>query len=124
MGNHLTRQQREDMRFRVLRLLANEPDLSQREMATKLGVSLGRANYCLNALIEMGFVKVENFKASRHKLGYIHVLTPKGIAERTALATRFLKRKLAEYDALSAEIKALKSEVRFASRPTPAPTRR
>ena len=112
------------MRFRVLRLLANEPDLSQREMATKLGVSLGRANYCLNALIEMGFVKVENFKASRHKLGYIHVLTPKGIAERTALATRFLKRKLAEYDALSAEIKALKSEVRFASRPTPAPTRR
>ena len=68
-------------------------------------------NYCLRALIAKGLVKVENFRSSRHKLGYIHVLTPQGIAERAALADRFRRRKIAEYEALKGEIEALQTEI-------------
>jgi EPS-associated MarR family transcriptional regulator len=101
----------EDVHFRVLRLLAEHPYYSQREIALALGVSLGGVNYCLQALITKGLVKVENFKASPHKRGYWHVLTSQGLAERAALTARFLKRKLAEYDALTAEIAALEADV-------------
>lgn len=112
MSNRLSSEQREDISFRVLRLLAEHPGYSQREMAVALGISLGRVNYCLKALTAKGHVKIENFNASPHKLGYLHVLTPRGIAERTRLAASFLKRKLAEYDALKAEIDALESELK------------
>ncbi len=103
---------KEDLRFRVLRLLENNPNLSQRQIAQALGVSVGRANYCLKAVTEVGFIKVKNFRNSQNKLAYAYTLTPKGIAEKTALTMRFLKRKTHEYNALKHEIKSLKKEIK------------
>ena len=100
----------EDTTFRVLRILAQEPDISQRDLADRLGVSLGGLNYCLRALIDKGFVKLENFSNSRHKFGYVYILTPAGLLEKAALTGRFLKRKMTEYEALKAEIASIRSE--------------
>jgi EPS-associated MarR family transcriptional regulator len=100
----------EDVRFRILRLLEGNPELSQRDLSQELGVSLGAVNYCLNALVDKGQVKVRNFRASNNKLRYAYVLTPKGVAARTALAGRFLQRKMREYEALKSEIEALEQE--------------
>lgn len=111
MVNITPTERREDVNFRVLRLLAAHPEYSQREIAQALGVSLGGVNFCLQALIAKGLVKVENFKASPHKRGYCHVLTPQGLGERAALTGSFLMRKRAEYDALTAEIAALQAEI-------------
>ncbi len=97
----------EEIRFRVMRVVEENPHMTQREMAMRLGVSLGRVNYCIDALAEKGLVKIENFKASDAKWRYIYVLTPSGIAERAALTGRFLARKKQEYEALKAEIEAL-----------------
>ncbi len=94
-----------------MRRLEERPDINQRLLAQELGVSLGSVNYCLKALIGKGFVKIHNFSHSRHKLGYAYNLTPKGIAEKSAMAARFLQRKLAEYEALTAEIAMLKAEL-------------
>lgn len=101
----------EDTYFRVMRILQEDPDLTQRELADKLGVSVGGLNYCLKALMEKGWVKMRNFSHSKNKFGYVYVLTPKGIAEKTVLTHRFLKRKMEEYEALKAEIAALQSTV-------------
>jgi EPS-associated MarR family transcriptional regulator len=100
----------EDTTFRVLRILAQEPDISQRDLADRLGLSLGGLNYCLRALIDKGFVKLENFSNSRHKFGYVYILTPAGLLEKAALTGRFLKRKMTEYEALKAEIASIRSE--------------
>jgi EPS-associated MarR family transcriptional regulator len=100
----------EDTRFRVLRLLQENPDLTQRELADKLGISVGALNYCLKAMMEKGLVKMRNFAQSKNKFGYIYVLTPSGMAERAAITHRFLQRKLQEYEALKAEIQALIEE--------------
>lgn len=100
----------EDVRFRVLRALENTPGLSQRQIASELGVSVGAVNYCLRALVEKGQIKVRNFRSSDNKLRYAYILTPHGIAEKTRLTGAFLKRKIAEYEALKAEIKSLKRE--------------
>ena len=100
-------QLQEDTHFRVLGLLEQNPDLSQRELAKVLGVSLGGVNYSLRALVDRGMVKVQNFKNSEKKLAYAYVLTPHGLAEKTRLTARFLKRKLEEYEALRAEIELL-----------------
>ena len=97
----------DDVRFRVLRVLEDNPDLSQRQIARKLGVSVGSVNYCLGALIEKGQIKVRNFRSSDNKLRYAYILTPRGVAEKTRLTGAFLKRKMAEYEALKAEIEAL-----------------
>ena len=97
--------------FRVLRTLEAKPQTSQRELADDLGVSLGKANYCLKALVDKGLVKIQNFRNSRNKLAYAYVLTPSGVAARAALTGRFLKRKVAEYEALQKEIEELKREV-------------
>lgn len=102
--------QREDAHFRVLTLVRQRPELSQRQMAAELGISLGWVNFCLTELVGRGHIKIENFRNSNAKLGYLHVLTPEGIAERTRLAARFLRRKRAEYEALKAEIEALGEE--------------
>ncbi|MDB2315819.1 MarR family EPS-associated transcriptional regulator [Luminiphilus sp.] len=102
---------RDEIRLRVLRALEANPELSQREVAAELGVSLGGVNYALKALIERGFVKAGNFRKSGTKAAYLYVLTPKGIAEKTALATAFLGRKLEEYEVLLQEIESLKCEV-------------
>jgi EPS-associated MarR family transcriptional regulator len=101
----------EDTNFRLLHLLHDNPHLSQREMAKALGISFGGINYCLNALIEKGLVKIHNFNLNQNKFGYAYLLTPKGISEKALLTGSFLKRKLKEYDALKAEIKLLKLEV-------------
>ena len=102
----------EDTYFRVMRILQENPDLTQRELAEQLGISVGGLNYCLKALMEKGLVKMNNFANSKNKFGYVYVLTPSGIAEKAALTRRFLQRKMSEYEALKLEIEALKSEVK------------
>jgi EPS-associated MarR family transcriptional regulator len=101
---------REDVHFRILRLIERRPDATQRELAEELGVSLGAVNYCLRALIEKGHVKLDNFRSSKSKLGYAYVLTPQGIAHRAELAAGFIRRKLAEYEAIRSELEALRRE--------------
>lgn len=106
-------QLQEDTNYRVMRLLQDNPDLTQRELAQQLGVSVGGLNYCLNALIDKGWVKMQNFARSKNKFGYVYVLTPSGVAEKAALTSRFLKRKMEEYEALKVEIETLKSEANY-----------
>jgi EPS-associated MarR family transcriptional regulator len=101
----------EEARFQILRLLHENPELTQRELGERMGVSLGAVNYCLKALIERGLVKAGNFSKSPNKLCYAYVLTPAGIAEKTMLTGRFLARKKAECEALRAEIDALSGEI-------------
>ena len=105
-------QLQEDTYFRVMRILEQNPDLTQRELADRLGVSLGGLNYCLRALVEKGWVKVQSFGLSKNKFGYVYILTPRGIAEKASLTSRFLKRKMDEYEALRSEIAALRAEAR------------
>ena len=100
----------EDTYFRVMRLLQDNPDLTQRELAEQLGISVGGLNYCLKALMEKGLVKMKNFADSKNKFGYVYVLTPSGLAEKAAITQRFLQRKMQEYQALKAEIEALTAE--------------
>lgn len=92
-------------------MLQDNPDMTQREIADKLGISTSGLNYCLNALIEKGWVKMQNFSQSKNKFGYIYVLTPEGIADKAVLTGHFLKRKMQEYETLLAEIEAPQSEV-------------
>ena len=99
-----------DTDFKILRLLQDNPDLTQREIAQKLGMSVGRLNYCLNSLIEKGFVKMDNFQKSKNKFKYVYLLTPSGFAAKVVLASNFLNSKLQEYEALRLEIEALKTE--------------
>ena len=101
----------EDTHFRILRILQENPDLTQRELAEMLGMSVGGLNYCLNALIEKGIVKMQNFSNSKNKFKYVYLITPHGIAEKVAMTSRFLERKMAEYDALKVEIESLKKDV-------------
>ena len=110
----------EDTHFKIMRILQDNPDLTQRELADQLGMSVGGLNYCLKALMDKGFVKMGNFQKSKNKFKYVYLLTPQGIAEKVALTRRFLQRKMAEYDALKLEIEALKYEVEQRdSMPTP-----
>jgi len=94
-----------------MKLLQDKPDMTQRELAEKVGSSLGGLNYCLNALIDKGWVKMHNFSESQNKFGYVYLLTPVGLAEKTFITARFLARKMREYEALKVEIAALKVEV-------------
>jgi EPS-associated MarR family transcriptional regulator len=91
--------------FNVMRKIKSNPDFSQRDMAKDLGFSLGKLNYCLNALKDKGFIKIQNFKKNPNKLSYRYILTPKGLAKKTELTINFMKRKLKEYDELNSEIK-------------------
>jgi EPS-associated MarR family transcriptional regulator len=99
-----------DVHFRVLHLLEEEPELTQRELAKKLGISLGGVNYCLKALIDIGHIKAGNFGKNPNKLVYLYLLTPQGIAEKASLTSGFLKRKMEEYLALKQEIDAIQSK--------------
>jgi EPS-associated MarR family transcriptional regulator len=101
----------EDARYRLMRLIEGNPDISQRQLSRELGISLGGVNYCLNALIEKGLVKMERFRASENKLAYAYVLTPKGMSEKARLTRGFLQRKMDEYEALKAEIDSIRSEL-------------
>lgn len=96
--------------LRVLRLLDASPQLTQRALARELGVSLGKANYCLRALLGKGFVKVQNFRNSTNKRAYAYLLTPEGVAAKAELTRRFLALKRKEYDALRLEIERLQRE--------------
>ncbi|KEO57104.1 hypothetical protein DT23_17195 [Thioclava indica] len=101
----------EDVRFQILRLLEDNPEMSQRDLAREVGISTGSANYVLKALIEKGFVKLGNFRAAQDKRRYAYVLTPRGAAEKAEITKRFLARKVAEYEALKAEIAQLRGEI-------------
>ena len=100
-----------ELQFRVLRLLESNPHLSQRELSKSLGVSLGGINYCLNALVAKGSIKIQNFRNNKNKWVYAYLLTQQGLAEKTALTGSFLKRKMQEYQLLKEEIEALSKEV-------------
>jgi EPS-associated MarR family transcriptional regulator len=100
----------QDAHFRVIRIIEANPTHSQCDITRSLGISLGAVNYCLNALIEVGFVKVKNFPASDNKMRYAYILAPKGAAEKATLTGAFLQRKMREYEALKAEIEALQQE--------------
>ncbi len=99
--------QQEDTYFRVMSILQENPDLTQRELAAKLGISLGGLNYCLRSLMEKGWIKTKSFAKSKNKFRYIYTLTARGVAEKTAITHRFLQRKMEEYEALRIEIAAL-----------------
>ena len=103
----------EERQLKVMRFLENNPETTQRELASSLGISLGAANFCLNALADKGWIKMANFKNNPSKLGYLYLLTPKGVAAKTRLTMRFLKRKLIEYDELKTEIEALEKELLY-----------
>lgn len=101
-----------DVHFRVLHFLEEEPDITQRELAQKLGISLGGVNYCLKALIEIGHIKVANFNKNPKKTKYLYLLTSKGVSDKAHLTSGFLKRKMDEYHALKKEIQSLKSSLK------------
>ena len=101
----------EDTYFRVMRILQDNPDLTQRELAEKLGISVGGLNYCLKALMDKGLVKMKNFANSKNKFGYIYVITPLGIAENARLTSKFLQRKLKEYEVIRDEIESIRKEL-------------
>lgn len=109
--NDLNARLASEAHYRLLALLEKEPHLSQRELAERLGVSLGKVNYCLRALVEKGWLKAGNFRRSDNKRAYIYQLTPRGLREKTAMAIRFLRRKEAEHDALMKEIARLRAEI-------------
>lgn len=100
----------EDTYFRMLRLLQDNPTVTQREMAKALGISLGGLNYCLQALLDKGMVKIHNFQSSNRKLAYAYLLTPCGMSEKASLTAGFLKRKMDEYALLKTEIESLQNE--------------
>jgi EPS-associated MarR family transcriptional regulator len=101
-----------DVHFRVLHLLEEQPTLTQRELAEKLGISLGGVNYCLKSLIDVGHIKASNFKKNPDKSAYLYLLTPKGVVEKASLTAGFLRRKMVEYQALKKEIEAIQSNLK------------
>lgn len=96
--------------YGLLKILAESPDLSQRTLAKRLGISLGKVNFCLNALVAKGCLKVNNFRSSSNKLAYAYLLTPKGVEQKACMTLEFLQVKVAEYERLRAEIEELKRE--------------
>ena len=99
-----------DIRLDLLRKLESNPEYTQRELSKEMGVSLGKVNYCIKKLTEKGWIKLTNFKQNPNKVGYVYILTPRGIEEKTKLTFSFLKRKVIEYEVLKKEITALKLE--------------
>jgi EPS-associated MarR family transcriptional regulator len=104
----------DETRYRLLKRLQADPDVSQRALAQELGISLGKLNYCLRAVIAKGWVKAANFRNSRNKKAYAYYLTPQGIEEKARVTGRFLRRKIAEYEAVQREIEELRREVQVA----------
>ena len=100
----------DEYRYKILKHLEADPEISQRELAGELGISLGRVNYCVQALIEKGLVKAKNFRNSKNKKAYAYYLTPRGIEDKAKITVEFLKIKLAEHEALAKEIKNLREE--------------
>ena len=101
----------QETHLKVLRHLENNPNITQRKLAEELGISLGKTNYCLKALISKGMIKAKNFKNSANKRAYLYILTPKGIEAKARISVKFLQRKIKEYEALRVEIEQLKTEL-------------
>ena len=101
----------DEIRHKIFRIFEENPEINQRTLADLLGISLGKTNYCIQALIEKGWIKVNNFKNSNNKLAYVYLLTPTGIEEKAVLTVSYLKRKIEEYEELKKEIEELSKEV-------------
>ena len=101
-----------DVHYKLMRLLEANPGMSQRDAARELGVSLGKVNYCLQALMKRGWIKATRFKNSQHKAAYMYLLTPRGIEQKATLTVRFLHAKMQEYEALRAEIRQMRREAK------------
>jgi EPS-associated MarR family transcriptional regulator len=114
-------QHQEDVYFRLMRLLQENPRMTQRELAHALGISLGGVNYCMKALITRGWIKIQNFRNSQDKLAYTYLLTPNGITQKAALTASFLKRKMQEFEGLKAEIQSLQRDLGKSSPPSHEP---
>ena len=108
----------QELEYRALKTLETNPELTQRQLAEELGISLGKTHYLIKSLINVGWVKLDNFQKSNNKWGYAYLLTPIGIAEKTAITARFLIKKQREYNALKDEIAQLQAEVRSQSEAT------
>ena len=114
---HLKSNFQEDNIFRIMQILQKQPDITQRELAEQVGISLGGINFCLRALTDKGLIKMVNFAKSKNKFGYIYVITPAGLAEKATITKNFLKRKLQEHEALKDEIKNLQTEKYLKNKP-------
>jgi len=101
----------DEYRYKLLSKINDNPHLSQRELASELGISLGKVNFCLKALVEVGLVKVENFRNSTYRRGYLYLLTPRGIEQKTKVTRQFLQRKIEEHERIVKEIEQLQKEV-------------
>jgi EPS-associated MarR family transcriptional regulator len=101
----------DELRYRLLQLLTDNPQMSQREVARELGISLGRVNYCLKSLMQKGWIKVGNFRNSRNKAAYVYLLTPRGLEAKAGVTVRFLHAKLQEYETLCADIERIRADV-------------
>ena len=101
----------QELEYKVLNWLEKNPNITQRQLAKELGVSLGKAHYLINSLIQVGWVKLDNFKRSDNKMGYMYLLTPAGMVEKTKITRSFLAHKETEYQQLKQEIQRLKSEI-------------
>lgn len=100
----------EAIKYKLLKHIANNPEITQRQLAKELGISLGKTNYCLRALIDKGWVKAENFRQSPHKIRYLYNITPGGLDEKARVTSSFLKQKLHEYEEIKTEIEQLRKE--------------
>jgi EPS-associated MarR family transcriptional regulator len=100
----------DEVRYRLMRLVAARPEMSQRELARELGISVGKLNFCLRALVEKGLIKAINFKSSKNKAGYLYFLTPRGAEEKARVTVRFLQRRLAEYESIRVEIEEIRQD--------------
>ena len=107
----------DEITYKLLKLIESEPHMSQREIAQKMGVSLGKANYCLKALVDKGFIKLQNFYNNKKKSAYIYILTPRGIEEKADVTYRFLQRKIKEYEDIKIEIENLRIETSLTKHP-------
>lgn len=101
-----------DVHYKLMRLIEANPELSQRDIARELGISLGKVNYCLRALIERGWIKVNNFTNSQNKAAYMYLLTPRGFEQKATLTVRFLQKKMVEYELLRSEIRQMRREAK------------
>ena len=108
----------QELEYRALKILEMNPDLTQRQLAEELGISLGKTHYLIKSLIKVGWVKLDNFQKSNNKWGYAYLLTPQGIAEKASITAQFLLKKQREYNALKDEIAQLQAEVRSQSEAT------
>ncbi|MFC1747396.1 MarR family EPS-associated transcriptional regulator [Pseudomonadota bacterium] len=107
---------KDETRYQLLKQLEQNPNLTQRELAEAMGISLGKTNYCLNALIKRGWVKAKNFHHSKNKLGYVYLLTPNGVEEKSRVTLQFFKTKQQEYDNLVKELEELRREASLLSK--------